>query len=236
MLASAGDEGRVVLIKSENGSEINRFEMCKGFSLNSVSFSNNSQYLIGGSSDSTVKVFDLKTKKSKATFSDHTSEVLWVFINKDEDLKICSSSSDGDIYINNLKEDRAISKLKLNDSTVKTAIFSPMKSYEIGSGHDDGLIAVWDCNRAKRNHLFSDAHTEACTSITFSPVNHMLMASVGLDKQIVFYDIYKNKKIVQSIQTKEPLTWISFWSDGYTIGVGTVEGSILIMDLRDLSK
>ena len=76
MLASAGDDGRVVLIKSENGSEINRFEMCKGFSLNSVSFSNNSQYLIGGSSDSTVKVFDLKTKKSKATFSDHTSEVL----------------------------------------------------------------------------------------------------------------------------------------------------------------
>jgi hypothetical protein len=26
----------------------------------------------------------------------------------------------------------------------------------------------------------------------------------------VFYDIYKNKKIVQSIQTKEALSWVTF--------------------------
>jgi len=64
----------------------------------------------------------------------------------------------------------------------------------------------------------------------------MLMGSVGLDKQIIFYDIFKNKRVVQSIKTKEPLSSISFSSDGYTIGVGSVEGNILIMDLRFLSK
>ena len=60
------------------------------------------------------------------------------------------------------------------------------------------------------HHLFEEAHTDACTDITFSPVNHMLMGSVGLDKQIVFYDIYKNKKVVQSIQTKESLSSVTF--------------------------
>ena len=236
VLASAGDDGRVVLMKSDNGVEINRFEITKGFGLNSLWFSNTSQYLIGGSSDNTVRVFDLKSKKLTATFSDHSSEVLWVSVSKDENLKVCSSGSDGSIYVNSLDQTDNLTKLQLNDSSVRSAIFSPMKSNEIGSGHDDGLVAVWDWNKSKRHHLFNDAHTDACTGIWFSPVNHMLMGSVGLDKQVVFYDIYKNKKIVQSIQTKESLTSVTFNSDGFTIGVGTMEGNLLIMDLRYLSK
>lgn len=62
VLASAGDDGRVVLMKSDNGVEITRYEMTKGFGLNSLCFSNTSHYLIGGSSDNTVRVFDLKQK------------------------------------------------------------------------------------------------------------------------------------------------------------------------------
>ena len=146
-----------------------------------------------------------------ATFNDHSAEVLSVSVSKEDPLKIWSSASDGCIYINTLEETKAVTKLFLNDSSCRSAIFSPMKSYEIGSGHDDGHVAIWDWNKAKRHHLFSEAHTDAWTGITFSPVNHMLMGSVGLDKQIIFYDIYKNKKVVQSIETKEPLSCISFW-------------------------
>lgn len=36
VLASAGDDGRVVLMKSDNGVEITRYEMTKGFALNSL--------------------------------------------------------------------------------------------------------------------------------------------------------------------------------------------------------
>jgi len=59
-------------------------------------------------------------------------------------------------------------------------------------------------------HTFEEAHTDSCTDITFSPVNHMLMGSVGLDKQIIFFDIFKNKRVVQSIKAKEALSCISF--------------------------
>jgi len=198
-------------MKSDNGTEISRYEITKGFGLNSIWFSSSSHYLIGGSSDNTVRVFDLKHKKLAHTFSDHSSEVLWVSANNKEDLlRICSSSTDGAIYVNSLNSAQATTKLKLNDSSCRAAIFSPMRAYEIGSGHDDGTIAIWDWNKEKCRYLFEGAHTDACTDITFSPVNHMLMGSVSLDKQIVFYDIYKSKKVVQSIQTKEPLSWITF--------------------------
>lgn len=76
VLASAGDDGRVVLIKAGTGDELNRFELTKGFGLNSISFSNNSHYIVGGSSDNTVRVFDLKKQTLTSTFTDHSSEVL----------------------------------------------------------------------------------------------------------------------------------------------------------------
>lgn len=65
-------------------------------------------------------------------------------VSKDDELKICSSSTDGVIMVHDLKQDKALTKMQLNENSVRNAIFSPMKSYEIGSGHDDGLIAVWD--------------------------------------------------------------------------------------------
>jgi protein NEDD1 len=211
VLASAGDDGRVVLLKSDNGAEITRYEITKGFGLNSLCFSNTSHYLMAGSSDNTVRVFDLKHKKMFKTFTDHSSEVMSVSCNiKEDNLRICSSASDGNIYINSLDDSKALANLQLNDSSCRCAFFSPMKSYEIGSGHDDGLVAVWDCNKARKNFVFDSSHTDACTDITFSPVNHMLMGSVGLDKQIIFYDIYKNKRIVQSIVTKEALSCVTF--------------------------
>lgn len=212
VLASTGDDGRVVLMKSDNGVEITRYEMTKGFGLNSLWFSNTSHYLIGGSSDHTVRVFDLKNKSMYKTFTDHSSEVLWVSCNnKEENLRICSSGTDGMIYINSLESSKALGSFQLNESSCRWAIFSPMKSSEFGSGHDDGLIAIWDWNKSRKSHTFDEAHKNAWTDITFSPVNHMLMGSVGLDNQIIFYDIFKNKRIVQSIKAKEALSWITFW-------------------------
>lgn len=65
-------------------------------------------------------------------------------MNKDDDFKICSSSADGSIFINSLSSPTNLTKLSLNESSVRTSIFSPMKSNEIGTGHDDGMVAVWD--------------------------------------------------------------------------------------------
>lgn len=145
VLATAGDDGRVVLMKSDNGVEITRYEMTKGFGLNSLCFSNSSHYLIGGSSDSTVRVFDLKNKSMYKTFTDHSSEVLSVSCNNKEDnLRICSSATDGMIYINSLEDSKALANFQLNDSSCRVSKFSPMKSSEFGSGHNDGIIAIWD--------------------------------------------------------------------------------------------
>lgn len=74
--------------------------------------------------------------------------------------------------------------------------FSYIKSSELGTGHDDGTVAIWDINKNKQTLKFENVHSEPCRGITFSPVNQMLMGSVSQDMQVIFFDIYKNRKVV----------------------------------------
>ena len=64
----------------------------------------------------------------------------------------------------------------------------------------------------------------------------MLLCSVGRDETIKFFDIVQNRE-VKSIATNEPLSAISFCSDGHTIAVGCEKGGkILVYDLKGDTK
>jgi WD40 repeat protein len=136
---------------------------------------------LAGSGDNTVRIFDLKQKKMSATLNDHSSEVLSVSINND-DSYIASSGMNGQIYVNQMSDLKSKYMFSLNDFKTRCVLFSQMREQQLGSCHDDGTVAVWDIAANKLFHKFDSRHTEACTSITFSPVNHMLMGSVSLDK------------------------------------------------------
>ena len=72
--------------------------------------------------------------------------------------------------------------------------------------------------------------------VAFSPLNKLLLASVGLDKNIVFYDT-SDKIIVKRIRSEFPFQSVSFCTDGHTIAVGASNsGAILVYDLRKSSK
>ncbi len=64
----------------------------------------------------------------------------------------------------------------------------------------------------------------------------MLLASVGLDKNIIFYDT-NDKIIVKRIRSEFPFQSVSFCTDGHTIAIGASNsGAILVYDLRKSSK
>jgi WD40 repeat protein len=83
--------------------------------------------------------------------------------------------------------------------------------------------------------MFANSHSAACNSLSFSPVNHLLLCSAGEDCKIKFYDI-QEARIVKTINTDTPLTSLSFNGDGHTIAVGTILGPILIYDLRNSAQ
>jgi protein NEDD1 len=65
-------------------------------------------------------------------------------------------------------------------------------------------VTLWDVNTQKQRIQFSQGHKSSVKDVAFSPLNKLLLASVGLDKNIVFYDI-NDKIIVKRIKTEVPL-------------------------------
>lgn len=83
---------------------------------------------------------------------------------------------------------------------------------------------------------FSIGHKSSVRGLAFSPLNKLLLCSIGLDKNVVFYDI-NDKVIVKRIKTETPLQSVSFCADGHTIAIGASNyGAILVYDLRKSSK
>jgi WD40 repeat protein len=234
ILASGGEDGRIVLLKSESGAEVNRLEITKGFSLNKVRFSSTSQFIAAASGDNTVRLYDLKSKRMCGTINDHSSEVLSVSFSPSDSL-IASSSVAGQIFITERENTDNSSPFILNDFKCRSVEFSQMKENLFASGHDDGSLVLWDISGAM-DFKYDTRHTDAVTGLCFSPLNHMLMGSCGLDRQVVFYDVHKAKKIVESRVMDEQCTSISFNADGFTVAIGTQEGNVLVLDLRNLDN
>ena len=60
---------------------------------------------------------------------------------------------------------------------------------------DDGAVNLWDINTRRMLHSFTNSHIAPATGLNFSPINDILLMSVGLDKRIVCYDT-QGKKLV----------------------------------------
>jgi len=63
----------------------------------------------------------------------------------------------------------------------------------------------------------------------------MLLVSVGLDANIVFYDVVSNK-VVKSMASADPLTSVDLLVDGSTLLVGSSRGRVLVYDIRKTSQ
>ena len=77
--------------------------------------------------------------------------------------------------------------------TIHAIQYSRFKKALLGSVSDDGALNVWDTNTKKIVVSFPDEHTAPAMGLSFSPMNDMLLATVGLDKRIIFYDILGKK-------------------------------------------
>ena len=116
-------------------------------------------------------------------------------------------------------------------SRVNKIKYSNFFNSYIAASFEDGSIKLFDTSTSRLLNNFSGFHSGSAQSICFSPINKLFLCSVGMDCKINFYDI-QEKKHLKVLTTEAPLTSIAFNSDGQTIAVGNINGSILLYDLR----
>lgn len=177
--------------------------------------------ILFGCDDGMVGILNLKNKKVDLEYRDHDPayQVKAVSFNCLDTL-VASGSSDGEFIVRTLQTDvseeygltevigaPAIFKDKSERSPLNCCKFSYTKRHVLAVAFDSGVIKIFDFSsfisgkeENPLRHRFT-THTLACTGVTFSPVNNLLLCSAGLDGKIQFYDIVEGKE-VKKIQTQ----------------------------------
>ncbi|NXT72161.1 NEDD1 protein, partial [Chaetops frenatus] len=113
--------------------------------------------------------------------------------------------------------------------------YSSFKKSLLGTVSDSGNVTLWDVNSQNPYHNFENTHKAPASEICFSPVNKLLLVTVGLDKRIILYDTL-SKKLLTTIVADFPLTTVDFMPDGSTLAIGCSRGKICQYDLRQLTS
>ncbi|XP_037086257.1 protein NEDD1-like [Pollicipes pollicipes] len=109
--------------------------------------------------------------------------------------------------------------------------YSTVRPAVLGAAFDTGHVSLWDVNQRRLLHTFTSGHVAPAAGLAFSPVNDILLASVGLDKRLVCYDP-KTRNVIQRVVSDAPLTAVDFHGDGVQLAVGTSQGRVCVYDLR----
>lgn len=228
-LASAANDK--VVVTYVKGDVYDITEIGAGEGNTCVAFNSSSRYLLTGGKAKTLNIWDMKTKSIKKTYKDHKDVVSCLTFNWN-DTSIASGSVNGDILLHNVISGQASDPLRLvKTQAVRDIQFSHFKKSLLGAVSDDSALNLWDSNTRKLFTSFTSDHKAPATGLSFSPMNDMLLCSVGLDKRIVFYDV-QGRKSVKVMTAESPLTSVDFMSDGATLAVGSTRGKIYIYDLR----
>jgi WD40 repeat protein len=138
--------------------------LLKGYSnvVFALAFSNDSKYLVSGSSDKTVRVWSVKEQRRVKTFSGHTNDVYGVAMYGE---KIVSASYDKTVKLWSLDEDVPLKTSTLHIKEAKRVAFSP-DGRLIASGGKDNKLILYDNNL---NQIQTIDNQTRPSSISFSP-------------------------------------------------------------------
>ncbi|NXP73455.1 NEDD1 protein, partial [Ramphastos sulfuratus] len=234
-LATASAAGDKIVISSCKNRPVPLCEIAEGAKQTCVSLNSSSSYVVSGGLDNTVNIWDLKSRKLYRSLKDHKDEVTCVTYNGN-DSYIASGSLSGEIILHSVTTNLSSTPFGYGSSQpIRHLKYSSFKKSLLGSVSDSGSVTLWDVNSQNPYHNFENTHKAPASEICFSPVNKLLLVTVGLDKRIILYDT-SSKKLLTTIVADFPLTTVDFMPDGTTLTIGCSRGKICQYDLRQLTS
>ncbi|MEM9923192.1 MAG: NB-ARC domain-containing protein [Cyanobacteria bacterium P01_D01_bin.50] len=142
LLATAGESAVEIWdVASGNRLYILEEEEHKG-RVKSVAFSPDGKLLVSGSTDQTIKIWDLHQRQLIRNLTGHDASVVSVALSPDGK-KIVSSACEGTIRIWNIDDGKCIQELAGHQNWVWAVTFSPDGQF-IASASQDESIILWD--------------------------------------------------------------------------------------------
>ena len=198
-----------------------------GSSVTSVAFSTNA-ILASGSSDGTVKLWNVESHENIATLEGHTRGVTSVAFSTNAIL--ASGSSDGTVKLWNVESHENISTLEGHTWAVTSVAFST--NAILASGSSDGTVKLWNVE-THTNIATLEGHESRVYSVSFSP-DGTLLASGAAGNTVKLWDVETHTNIA----TLGEYSWwaegtlVAFSPDGTLLASGSDDNAVKLWDVE----
>ncbi|MFB2804324.1 hypothetical protein [Microcystis sp. BLCC-F209] len=216
------------------GREYNRLDGHNG-SVNSVSFSPDGKTLATGSSDNTIKLWDVETGKEIRTLSGHNgyargedNHISSVSFSSDGKT-LTSGSNDDTIILWNVETGEEIRTLSGHNGSVNSVSFSP-DGKTLATGSRDKTIKLWNVETGQKIRTLS-GHKWSVNSVSFSRDGKTL-ASGSSDNTIKLWNVETGEEIRTLSWHNREVNSVSFSSDGKTLATGSEDTTIKLWDVE----
>lgn len=159
-----------------------------------LAVSNDGKYILSGSSDKNMKLWDLETGKQIYTFEGHQGIIRAVFfISKQQAV---SAAEDGTLKLWDLESCECLHTFEGHTSPIYTATFIAERMQVI-SGSADGILKIWDLQNREFIYSFQ-AHKSSINAIAVY-CEEMQAISASSDKTFKLWDL-ENKKCISTFK------------------------------------
>jgi WD40 repeat protein len=143
-----------------------------------------------------------------------------------------TSFADGSVDLHQLDSDAGVVEKFSSDSCACVVRFSPFLPGLLAMACENGSVILRDLERAQQSSLSpTTTHRAAITGLEFASQSRALMATCGLDKRVLLFDVMQ-RSVVRELPSIYPFAALSFRFDAHLLAIGTMSGSVMVFDLR----
>ncbi|MCP4345428.1 MAG: tetratricopeptide repeat protein [Desulfobacterales bacterium] len=211
--------------------ELGRFDKHSGL-VSSLAFSPDGTRLASGSSDNTIRLWDVKNGTLQKTLVNHTDKVWSVAFSPDGAL-LASGAADNMIRLWDAKNGYDLNIVKGHKDEVRSVAFSPDGQW-LASGSNDKTVRLWNIknleNEISPNTL--GGNSGWALSVAFSP-DGAYLASGSSDSKIRLWKMKSRKIVHREFKGHTGLVLnVAFSPNGKNLASGSDDGTIRLWKIE----
>jgi len=197
-------------------------------SVKTVAISPDNRFIVSGSDDETVKIWDMENGNLITSLKEDNGRVNSVFVSSDN-RRIVSGCSDHTVRLWDIESGRLIMKLNGHTGGVLSVFVSP-DNQRIVSGSSDHTVKLWDL---ESGCLIStlNGHKGGVNSVFVSPDNKCIV-SCSDDKAVKLWDLANGTPIKTLNCHKDKIWSICVTPDNRRIVTGSSDRTVKVWDLQ----
>ncbi len=184
ILASAGDDGAIILWDGAAGRPLQRLQSETG-AIRSLAFLPGGDLLVSGGNDRLITLWDLRLGHPRSRWAGHAHDISKVICHPSGEM-IASGGRDETVRIWQLPSGRCIKTLHAHAGPISTMTFSPDGRW-LATASDDQTVNMWETGHYRCRWALPAHQSDRIRVLCFSPDSTTLVTGAE-DQQIKLWD------------------------------------------------